>query len=578
VARLEEFRGIEGTNFFEQDKGFQTLVGGLLSDDERQQIFASLRECGSHVAGRWDELAREASRNENLPRIVKLDRVGLPVERIDFGPLTRQLRREVAELGVLTRAQSELHKFALVYLLAHNGEASVMCGMSCTDGLIRAIEARGSQFLRETYLPLLRSIETPLAGAQFVTEKDGGSDVGAIETEATPNADGTWSVTGHKWFCSNPDEYFAVAARPVDARPIDVRPVDARRGTEGLGLFMIPRVLPDGRVNSLRYRRLKDKLGTRSLPTAEIDFEGATAYAIGEVGDGFKTLMSYVINASRLHNAANACGFLHRAFLEARNYARQREAFSQPIINYPLIQETLVTLLERSWRARLLTFRLIALVDQNSIAPADADQAMWQRFLTNLAKYRTARDLVDSIRQAILVLGGNGIVEDFTVLPRLLRDALIIETWEGPPNTLCMQIVRDCARSDLFNRWRSELTLALERWPADFLASTRNRFERAFRQTTETLSEDRLLDRQWAATHARRLVDIMGGLLELAWMIDLGLRHRDADATAGLLAAVGAQNLFPADNPFDSSVTETLGRNAQALIAEDVVQCDLSRL
>ena len=122
------------------------------------------------------------------------------------------------------------------------------------------------------------------------------------------------------------------------------------RGTEGLGLFMIPRVLPDGRVNALRYRRLKDKLGTRSLPTAEIDFEGATAYAIGEVGDGFKTLMNYVINASRLHNAANACGFLHRAFLESRNYARQREAFSQPIINYPLIQETLVTLLERSWR------------------------------------------------------------------------------------------------------------------------------------------------------------------------------------------------------------------------------------
>ncbi len=240
MGRLEDFRGIEGTNFFEQDKGFQTLIGDLLSDDERQQVLASLQECGSRVSGRWDALAREASRHENLPRIIKLDRTGLAVEKIDFGPLTRQLRREVAELGVLTRARSELHKFALVYLLAHNGEASLMCGMSCTDGLIRSIEARGSQFLRETYLPLLGSIETPLAGAQFVTEKDGGSDVGAITTEATPNADGTWSVTGHKWFCSNPDEYFAVAARPAGAA----------RGTEGLGLFMIPRVLPDGRVNA----------------------------------------------------------------------------------------------------------------------------------------------------------------------------------------------------------------------------------------------------------------------------------------------------------------------------------------
>lgn len=568
MGRLEDFRGIEGTNFFEQDKGFQTLIGGLLSDDERQQVFASLQECGAQVAGRWDELAREASRNENLPRIIKLDRAGLPVEKIDFGPFTRQLRREVAEVGVLTRARSEVHKFALVYLLAHNGEASVMCGMSCTDGLIRSIEARGSEFLREKYLPLLGSIETPLAGAQFVTEKDGGSDVGAIETEAVPNADGTWSVTGKKWFCSNPDEYFAVAARPTGARA----------GTEGLGLFMIPRVLPDGSVNALRYRRLKDKLGTRSLPTAEIDFEGATAYAIGEVADGFKTLMNYVINASRLHNAANACGFLHRAFLESRNYARQREAFSQPIINYPLIQETLVTLLERSWRGRLLTFRLIALVDENSITPADAGQAMWQRFLTNLAKYRTARDLMDSIRQAILVLGGNGIVEDFTVLPRLLRDALIIETWEGPPNTLCMQIVRDCARSDLFNRWRSEITNALERWPADFLASTRARVERTFSQTTEALSEDRLRDQKWAATHARRLVDTMGSLIELSWMADLGLRHLETDATAGLLTAAAAQNILPADNLFDSPVTEAINQNAQALIAEEVVRCDLSRL
>lgn len=568
MGRLEDFRGIEGTNFFEQDKGFQTLIGDLLSDGERRQVFASLQDCAIRVAGRWDELAREASRNENLPRIIKLDRAGLPVEKIDFGPFTRQLRREVAEVGVLTSARSEVHKFALVYLLAHNGEASVMCGMSCTDGLIRSIEARGSEFLRETYLPLLGSIETPLAGAQFVTEKDGGSDVGAIEAEARQNADGTWSVTGRKWFCSNPDEYFAVAARPEGATG----------GTEGLGLFMIPRVLPDGRVNALRYRRLKEKLGTRSLPTAEIDFEGATAYAIGEVGDGFKTLMNYVINASRLHNAANACGFLHRAFLEARNYARQREAFSQPIINYPLIQETLVTLLERSWRGRLLTFRLIALVDENSIAPADSGQAMWQRFLTNLAKYRTARDLMDSIREAILVLGGNGIVEDFTVLPRLLRDALIIETWEGPPNTLCLQIVRDCARSPILNRWRSEINDALERWPADYLASTRARLERAFKQTTDALSEDRLRDQQWAATHARRLVDIMGSLLELTWMADLGLRYRETDATAGLLAAAAAQNILPADNLFDSPIIEAINQNARALIAEEVVACDLSKV
>src|SRR5207247_10606317 len=135
----------------------------------------------------------------------------------DFGPLTRQLRREVAEFGALAGARSNVHKFAMVYLLAHNGEGSLNCGLSCTDGLIRALEARGPEFLRDTYLPLLLSVETPLAGAQFVTEQDGGSDVGAIKAEARLNPDGTWSITGENWFCSNAYENRLVAAGPNGA-------------------------------------------------------------------------------------------------------------------------------------------------------------------------------------------------------------------------------------------------------------------------------------------------------------------------------------------------------------------------
>jgi acyl-CoA dehydrogenase len=203
MARLEDFTGIEGTNFFEQDRGLQVLLGDLLKEEERAPVFASLQKCASLVSGRWNELAKEANRAENLPRIVKYDRAGNAAERIDFGPFTRQLRREAAEFGILKAGRSNVHLFALVYLLAHNGEAGLNCGLSCTDGLIRVIAARGSDFLRDTYLPRLRSVETPFAGAQFVTERGGGSDVGAIETEARDNADGTWAITGNKWFCSN---------------------------------------------------------------------------------------------------------------------------------------------------------------------------------------------------------------------------------------------------------------------------------------------------------------------------------------------------------------------------------------
>lgn len=568
MPRLRDFQGIEGQDFFDIDRGFQSLLTELLSEDERAPVFNSLHHCARLVAGRWNDLAREASRPEHRPKIVKFDRVGNPVEQVDFGSLTRHLRREVAEFGVLSDARSEVHKFAMVYLLAHNGEASLNCGLSCTDGLIRSIEACGSEFLRETYLPLLLSVDTPLAGAQFVTEQEGGSDIGAIESEAIANADGTWSITGEKWFCSNPDEYFLVAARPSGGHA----------GTAGIAVFFVPRVLPDGKLNNISFRRLKDKLGTQSLPTAEIDFTNATGWAIGNPADGFKTLMNYVINTSRVHNAANACGILHRAFLEARNYARQRDAFGGAIVNYPLVQQTLISLLERCWRSRVLTFKLAAQLDKNGISPTDKSESMWQRFLINLAKYRTASTLTNSVREAILVLGANGIVEDFTILPRLLRDAMIIETWEGTHNTLCLQIVRDASKSDLIDRWRSEVNAKLMEWPRNFLSQTRARFEQTFKQTLDEVSADRLADREWSTTHARRLVDRLGALIELAWMAEIALRRSEQDATAALLTVAAAHNLLPSVRIFDESGFHATARHWAALIDEVPLSAALESL
>lgn len=568
MARLGEFRDVEPADYFQRDRGFHSILTDLIQGESLPAVLSSLEDCARLVAGRWSDMANEASRPEQQPKIIKLDRLGNPVERCDFGPVTPRLRREAAEFGVLTRAESEVHKFALVYLLAHNGETSLTCPISCTDGLIRAIEAKGSDFLRERYLPLLRSSETPFAGAQFVTEQAGGSDVGAIETEARPNVDGSWSLSGEKWFCSNPDEFFAVAARPKGGRP----------GTDGVAMFLVPRRLPNGALNSISFKRLKDKLGTRSLPTAEIAFEGATGYAIGDVDEGFKTLMNYIINASRVHNAANACGFLHRAFIEARNYARQREAFGNPIITYPLVQETLVRLLDQLWRYRLLTFRLVSMIDEHGITPADAGQAIWQRFLINVAKYRTASTLTDSVREAIMVLGGNGIVEDFGVLPRLLRDSMIIETWEGTHNTLCIQVVRDAYRSDLLLRWQSEVTGALERWPRSFLSATRSRVDQTLRQTLAALSGDERESGRWKAANARRLVDRLATLLEIVWMADAAQRMVGQDASPALLTAIGSYYMLPNVNVFEHPALDLLAEHAQSLIDETPIYADVSRI
>jgi acyl-CoA dehydrogenase len=567
MPRLREFQGIEGQDFFELDPGFQSLLKQLLTEEEVSPVFNSLHSCARLVAGRWNDLAREASKHDHLPKIVKFDRVGLPVEQVDFGSLTRHLRREVAEFGVLTNARSEVHKFAMVYLLAHNGEASLNCGLSCTDGLIRAVEARGSEMLRNTFIPLMLSVDTPLAGAQFVTEQDGGSDVGAIEAEAIQNTDGSWSITGGKWFCSNPDEYFLVAARPAGAW----------RGTAGVAVFFMPRVLPDGRLNKIAFRQLKDKLGTQSLPTAELDFNQATGWAIGDPAEGFKTLMNYVINTSRVHNATNACGILHRSFLEARNYARQREAFGSPIISYPLVQETLISLLERCWRCRVLTFELVSLLDQHGLCPDDGSQSIWQRFLINLAKYRTASILTESVHDAIMILGANGIIEDFTILPRLLRDSMIVETWEGTHNTLCLQIMRDAAKSDLIARWKVEIEDILGQWTGGFLPRTRSSFEQSFRETCDELSAGERTDREQVSANARCLTDRLGILLEVAWLARHALRSDQDDSTAALLTAIAYNKALNPPTAFASPAFQATREYWLELIEEAKVSAITDR-
>jgi acyl-CoA dehydrogenase len=568
MPALKNFQGTEGLNFFEQDRGFQIILDSIVPSHEKEAVFSSMYECGRLAGGRWNEMAAVASRHEYLPKILKSDRVGNPLERVDFGEITPRLRREVAEFGVLAKSKSEVHKFATVYLLCHNGEASLSCGLSCTDGLVRAIEARGSTFLRETYIPKLLSPDTPFAGAQFVTERAGGSDVGAIEAFASADGSEAWTITGEKWFCSNPDEFFLVAARYEPDQS----------GTRGVAVFMVPRVLPDGVLNRLQFRKLKDKLGTQSLPTAEIIFDGAVGYPIGDPADGFKTLMTYVINVSRVHNAASACAFVHRAFIEARNYARQREAFGDTLVNYPMIQETLVTLLETAWRNRILTFRLAALLDRHGFEPADPGQAMWQRFLINLAKYRTAVTVTEMVREAILIMGANGIIEDFSVLPRLLRDSMIIETWEGPHNTLSLQIVRDATRSDLLDRWRSEVNLALNEWPPDFLTFTRTRVSQALVEIESLILSERLRNRQWAEANARRLVDRLGTLLEIAWMGELAAKLSGIDWTPALLTASARYRLLASDRAFDHPILEELSRNAAALIDETPLVADVSQL
>jgi acyl-CoA dehydrogenase len=374
----------------------------------------------SLVSSDFDELVAECERH--LPRLVDGE--------IEFHPAYHEAGRAVWATGIVGAPARE--QAALFYELAQAGEGGHACPVVCTAGLVRALRTVASDELRERFLPPLLETDYELAqrGAQFLTERHGGSDVGANRVEAVPDGD-VWRLHGEKWFCSVADaDQFVVTARPRGAP----------EGTRGIGCFLVPR---EG--GGFRIRRLKDKLGTRALATGEIEFEGAAGYSLGPLEDGFKTAVS-VLNTSRWLNAVGSAGLMRRAFDVASEFAREREAFGRPIVEFPLIRENLAVMRAETDAAIASTAELTELVARIDEGNAGEEDATWHRILVNANKVVTSIAATKVVRRGIETLGGNGTIEDFSPLPRLWRDAIVFESWEGTHNVLCAQVQRDLAR------------------------------------------------------------------------------------------------------------------------------------
>lgn len=502
---LSANKPVHGTDFYGADPAFKSLLESLAGPEKFAPIHQRLQSFSAKTSGPWDLLAEETANNYSGPKIEAFDRVGNHIDQIWLPPPVRRMRSEVVEAGIFENG-SRLEQFTKVYFLGHLGEASVTCPLACTEGLVRAIEAVGSDFLKKEYLPKIKSAETPLAGAQFVTEMDMGSDVGALLTKAVPDGpaqEGRWRLYGEKWFCSAIDEYFLIAARPEGAPA----------GIAGVGIFLVPRMI-NGKLNDLRVKRLKSKIGTKDLPTAEIDLNGAVAFNIGSVRDGFKSLMNYVLNTSRLMNAAAACGTMARAYLEGENYARQRGVFGKKMIDYPLVQESLQKIRALASMKRTLYFSLVSEIDRNPQKDINSPDAFWQRFLINLCKYRTAIGATEASHEAILLLGGNGTIETFSILPKLYRDSMVLETWEGTHNTLALQIARDGLRFPFKDYLERDLSQGVESLKKAGAVKESDWLQSFWKQTSASL--DRLSDPEWVAREARRLMDRLGLLMEIS--------------------------------------------------------------
>ncbi len=420
------------------------------------RIEADLIRFGEEVAGPVDAAVRENNLHTNLPRLERYSGLGVRTEEIVHHPTYHEAGRFIYGSGVMeayAEHPNHLGALARFYVSSYNGEAGHNCPLACTAGVIRVIQELGSDELRQRYLQRLldRNYDRHYEGAQFLTEVQGGSDVGANATRAVKSSDGKWRIFGEKWFCSNIDaDLFLMTARIEN---------DGKSwpGTAGLGLFLVPRDQDDGRVNEFTVRRLKDKLGTRSMASGEADFEGALAYHMGDVGEGFKNMMALVINTSRIYNAVGCAGVARRAFVTAQTYAKHRTAFGSAIIEYPLVQEHLADMRADLESMISSTFYLVALQDRIEAGEATDDEKGFQRLAVNLNKMATAKVSRQMVVDAIEVLGGNGAIESFSVLPRLLRDAIVYENWEGTHNTLLMQMYRDMAKYKVQDAFLAEL-------------------------------------------------------------------------------------------------------------------------
>src|SRR5262252_2544972 len=454
-ADLSEWERAQSVNFYEADLHLRNVLEFYWGADRLRAHVGRLSKFGDEAAMIVDPAVRRANQAENLPQLDRYSATGERTEDVAHSAdhhLAGQYIYGSGAMSVYAEPGSNLLALALFYLSSYNGEAGHNCPLACTAGVIKTLQHAGGEELKKKYLQRLLdpNYATRFHGAQFLTEIQGRSDVGANACAATllDAGENKWLINGEKWFCSN------VTA---DLALITARPENSVEGTKGLGLFLLPRRLDYGAPNGIYIRRLKDKLGTKSLATAEVDFKDAIAYQIGEPGRGFQHAMDFVINTSRLYNAVGSAGAARRAYLIAWTYAQRRRAFGSPIKDFPLTQEALAEMRAVTTAITSGSLYLAHLRDEIEAGRADEEGGQFFRLAVNLNKYRSSISATDVIRRGIEILGGNGAMENFSALPRLLRDSVIFEAWEGAHNTLIAQSARDIQRRKLHESFCARL-------------------------------------------------------------------------------------------------------------------------
>jgi alkylation response protein AidB-like acyl-CoA dehydrogenase len=506
-------------NPYTQDKFLKSYLSRFLSDAEMQEVDSDLTRFGDRLIGDIAEMADEAE--QNPPVLNQFDPWGKRIDEIKTSKGWQQLDRVSAEEKLVALgyqrpygAASRIVQFTKI-MLFHPSSAFYSCPLAMTDGAAKVIEKLDNKELKEHAYQHLTSSDPKKfwTSGQWMTEKTGGSDVGETETIARFE-NGEWRLYGTKWFTSATTSQMAMALARVEENN------ETLPGSKGLGLFYIELRDNDKNLNGIKILRLKDKLGTKALPTAELKLDGTLAKMVAPAGEGVKTIAS-LFNITRIYNACTSIGSMRRLLFLAKDYAHKRKAFGHDLKELPLHAETMAKLeldYQSAFHLAFYVAHLQGLEECPSETPDINKTKTLLRLFTPMAKLVTAKINILATSELVESFGGAGYIEN-TGIPKFLRDAQVLSIWEGTTNVLSLDLLRALKKEEAFSIFVTELSEKFENFDSEFVHE-KKKLKAQLDILSNSIQELKEASDHELQAHARELAFTMAQLMSATLMVE----------------------------------------------------------
>jgi len=475
-------------NFYNSDKILRNHLLHAASANGFAYMQNALRWTGEQAAGPMNDLSLQADKHG--PELVKRNFLGQNINEIRFHPAYWELMKVAVKSEMFKvkwdpalsqKFSGEKHRlgFSTGYLYAMS-ESGQYCPLCMTDGVARLIDLFCDADDKARLLPHIYTdkAEDFFTGAMFLTEKTGGSDVGANITVATHKEDKTYLLNGEKWFCSNANAELIFALARTD---------EGMKGTRGLSIFLIEKQLPNGDKNPMDVIRLKDKLGVRSMASAECMLTDTQGLLVGNEFEGFKVMVE-MISLSRLYNSVAALGASRRALIEAYQFLSYRQSFGKTATEHALIRTKLTELGALNVANFYLVWKAIELLDKADAGDENATQLF--RLVNPMTKKWSAETGVYITRESMELMGGLGYIED-GVMPKLMRDVMVLPIWEGSGNVIILDMLRSLVKTKGFEVMCAEIMNAAQGDYENFLKTELQKLI-AFAEALKKMPQDEM--------------------------------------------------------------------------------------